>query len=194
MGEFIQDVITALALAAMSFASTNVDNLLIVAALLQGERRIRDVAGGFAAASGILLLIAWSFTAIAHVLPPTSLAWLGLLPIMLGLRMLLAPAAAGRTADAAGLSAMAVTVLLLANSADTLAVLGPLFAESERHVVVTLAIGYMLSAAVSLLLIARFSARVMRGLPLVEAAERMVPFLMIAIGTYVLMNTGTDIV
>jgi cadmium resistance protein CadD (predicted permease) len=194
MPEFLQDVMTALALAAASFISTNVDNLLIAATLARGNQTIRDVVGGYAMAIAVLLLIAWSFTAISRLFPPTALGWFGLLPIALGLRMLLKPAPADASMEPVRLSARAVALVLLANSADTLAVIGPLFAESEGHVVVALTVGYLLSAAVMLFFISRFSVQVRRELPLMGAAERAVPFLMIAIGVYVLVNTGTDLV
>ena len=82
--------------------------------------------------------------------------------------------------------------LLFANSGDTLAILLPLLVESNRASAVVIAISF-LGCAVLWALLARALAnqpalvrRLQRG------GERLMPWVMIAVGIYILLNTATD--
>jgi cadmium resistance protein CadD (predicted permease) len=85
------------------------------------------------------------------------------------------------------------SALMIANGGDTIAVFAPLFAETELGGVPVLILGY-LATAVSLSFLAGYVC-VFPNLskPLKKYGARVAPYIMIGIGIYILLNTGTDL-
>lgn len=193
MPEMWSDILSAVLLAIAAYASTNVDNLVLLGALAAGTDRQRVVIAGFGVASVLILCVAMSFSLLSHLIAPRMLGWLGVLPIALGLRQLFFRGGGGDRVGMSQVSAQAVALLMLANSADTLAVFGSLFAESETLVVIVLALSFAVIAAVWAALVKMISGGSRRLSSITAAVSKAVPFIMIAIGTYVLLDTGTDL-
>lgn len=193
MLELVTDSATALLLAFAAYASTNFDNLLLMGTMTASAPDPRVVARGYVLAAAAVLLVSLLFVFLSFVVAPHVLGYLGIVPILFGLRMLFGSDAAPDAATATGPAAPAVAALLFANSSDTVAVFGSLIAESENHVVVALALGFVLAAAVWLRLIHSLSRRLLAGSRAQSLVARLMPFVMIAIGIYILVDSGTDL-
>ena len=193
MPDLWSDIVSAVILATVAYASTNLDNLFLLGAMAAGSGRHRTVIAGFAFASVLILGVSMSFSLLSHLIAPRMLGWLGIVPIAMGLRQLFFRGRSRNQVGSGQVSAQAVTLLLVANSADTLAVFGSLFAESETLVVIVLALGFAVTAIIWGGLVKVVSGGSARLSSLTAIAARAVPFVMIALGTYVLLDTGTDL-
>jgi len=191
--EICQDVITGLGLAFTAYAATNLDNLLVLCGLIAGGARRGSVAVGFAAAGSLIILLASSFIFLSYVVPPGKLSYLGVVPIVLGLRMLIHHRAATTRTVQAKANFTSVSVLLIANSSDTIGAFAPMLAESESIVRLALVGGYIASAVILFLLVLGFSRRLSKLADREKVAHRVTAVIMICVGAYVLLNTGTDL-
>jgi cadmium resistance protein CadD (predicted permease) len=193
MPEIWQDFSTGFSLALIAYAATNVDNFLALVGLNVGTAESRVVVRGFAIATAATLALAASFTLLSYVISPGSLGYLGVIPIVMGLRLL---ASAGTEPDSVvsrQVTAASVSGLLVANSMDTVATLGSLFAESEPVVRVSLVLGYVVTALIMIRAVLHVSRRADRLFGNGKLARYMAPLVMIGVGCYVLINTGTDL-
>ena len=129
-----------IALGITAFAATNVDDSLLLL-LLFGDRRFRarHVFAGQAVGIGLLVLISLLVALLALAVPGRWVGLLGLLPIVIGGRELLARRDGGReeaTPSATAVTratpgwrrAASVAGLTLANGGDNIGVYAPLFA------------------------------------------------------------------
>jgi len=188
---------------AVSFLFTNLDNLILgVLTLGAQHRRTLPILLGMVTASLLVLLLSGVGVAIGAAFDANLLGYLGIAPIAIGLYMLFY---AGRGQPALTEEASAVqegssaagiwlgtTTLLFANSGDTLAILLPLLVESGRSAALVIA-GSFLTCAVLWALLARLLSRQpMLVRRLQDSGERFVPWIMIAVGIYILLDTGTD--
>jgi cadmium resistance protein CadD (predicted permease) len=187
--------IAGVALAA--FASTNLDNLLLLT-VLQGQAHQSKLAVfcGYVGAIVLFVLAGLIATRLADALPVDKIGYLGLVPISLGVYRLISLRRSAGNGEAAvpaqALGVGAVGALTLANGGDTIAVILPLFAETEDALVWVLA-GTIVSAAVLWFAISRVIAKqawVQRTLLRVE--RWLVPTLLIVVGFYILLDTSTD--
>lgn len=185
---------TAMLLVPFAYASTNVDNLLILATVASGRSHRAAVTTGFVLASLVVLAVSASATVIESLIPPAVLGYLGLAPICMGIYLLLAPEPEQDQAKVAAATWPAITLTLVANSSDTVFALGPLFAESDASARIGLTAGFAIGATLWLALILRISSRLARSRRLAHIAPRLTPWMMILVGVYVLSNSVTDVV
>lgn len=187
--------IVGLALAA--FASTNIDNLLLLT-VLQGQAHQSRLAVfcGYVGVIVAFVVVGLIATRLADELPVDRIGYLGLVPITLGVYRLIAlrrsAGDGGAVAQTQALGVGAVAALTLANGGDTIAILLPLFAETDDTLIGVLA-ATIVGAAVLWFGISRAIAKqawVQRTLLRVE--RWLVPVLLIVVGFYVLLNTSTD--
>ena len=181
-------------LVSITYAATNVDNLLIMATLAAGMANRSAVITGFVLASIAVLLIASLATFIEDLLPAAALGYLGFVPISIGVYLLFDSGSPKDNTGNRRTTWPAITGLLLANSGDTIFALGPLFAESEDAARIGIAAGFMVIAAVWLALILNMSSRVAASARLSRLGHWLAPWMMILIGLYILTDTGTDLV
>ena len=188
------DVIAGLILAMIAYASTNVDNLLLVTSTASRAGSRRPVVYGFLLASVGVLSVSVAFTATAELFAPRALGLLGFVPIVVGLKILLNLHKAQENETMADVGALSVALVLLANSSDTIAVLGPLLAESEPVALFSMLAGYIVMAGIWLTLAIYLSERVAQMGMVMRAAKWATPIIMIAFGIYILLDTTTDTV
>lgn len=193
MPEFWQDLVTALFLAFVTYASTNLDNLLLLSGLAAGRADRRPIVYGFIAATLAMATIAVAFVLLSYLLAPGVIRYLGFVPIALGARMLISQPADEAKHAPVSLTSAGVALVLLANSIDTIASFGPLFAESEELAVAGLLAGLALTAGLWLMLVLRLSGSPALGGTTAGRLQRLTPFIMIAVGLYILADTGTDL-
>jgi len=201
MGLDATELIALTALVLGSFAATNLDNLLILVFLLGGsDARKAWVLLGFLVAVICLVSIAALGVALGAWLDPGLVGYLGLAPLSIGIYALYhqhfaaAPDAAGwqlQSRSGAGLGLSSFT-LMLGNSGDSLAVLMPLLAESNRESLLLIIACYLLAAVLWSLLSLLIAGREALARRIERSGSNLVPWVLIVVGVYILMDTGTD--
>jgi cadmium resistance protein CadD (predicted permease) len=127
---------------------------------------------------------------------PRQVGYLGFIPIGLGLYALVGRCLGTESTAAEQVSkshVLAIVALFLSVSFDSFAVFTPLLADSGPGYTMPILLGAAISAVAlavgGAVLASMAPARVSR----IERLQWLAPFLMIAIGLYVVINTGTDI-
>ena len=192
-------MLTILGLAAtgaVTLVLTNLDNLavLITLGLTSGRR---PALLGFLLAQ---ILVLGAALALAEGVEASVAGWagyLGIVPLALGL-WALRRQWLGQEAHAeprlAKTTVFAALVVFLSLSTDSFAALAPLFADTQPRLRLVVFLGAALAAA-ALGIAGMFLSRgaVKEG-GWLSRIERLGPYAMIAVGLYVLANTGTDAV
>jgi cadmium resistance protein CadD (predicted permease) len=185
---------TAILLVLVAYASTNIDNLLVMAALAGGSASRAAIVTGFLLASLVVLLVSAFAIVIETFVPPEILGYLGFAPLSIGLYLLLATGTSDSQRPLNAASWPAVTGLLIANSSDTVFALGPLFAESGPAARIGLVAGFVMIAPLWLALILGVSSKLASSKRLARIAPRIAPWMMILIGLYILSDSATDVI
>lgn len=184
---------------ASSFVATNTDNLLLLVLLQAGYRRQRSwVLAGYLVAVLLVVLVSLLGIAIGRVVDAGLVGYFGLIPIALGLRMLYGnwrgagpQASAGMALPGAG-PLLGTTAVLLANSSDSLLVLMPLLADTNRAGEAVVVSSYLACSLLWAALALAIGSR--RGLA--EAVEqrgaKLVPWVLLGVGLYLMLDTATD--
>lgn len=191
---------STLGLGAGAYLSSNLDNLLVLVALLAmpGLSRGAVLAGHLTGVLVVALGVS-SLVLIPEVVPAERLGLLGLVPVFLGLGRLYTLArgagmAMPEIASSRGRRGFSQALTLhVAGSADTLAVFGPLFVDSIDSARLMLLISFVTAAAtlaLSALVLARGAGRIAL---LSRAGAWATPVVMIAVGCYVLADTADDL-
>lgn len=197
MGNVV-DLLAAIALSGAGFLSTSLDNLfLLVGFYTSPGYRIKDAALGYVAAIGLVVAVAYGLGNAADLAPAAYLGYLGIVPIAIGIKQLFVlirergnGPERGETASAG--SFVSVLLVMLANSGDSLTVYLAIFADTKDGLEpVVLATALACALAVS-----GFAVWLV-GRPGVtdffrKVGKYVLPFLLIAVGLYVLTNTPTD--
>ena len=181
--------------AALAHLATNLDNLAIMVGLILTIGQLRTLSG-YLVAQTIMLAAAYVVSEGIEAELPHQVGYLGLIPIALGFYALFrrhftteveADEPAGRS------HVVAVVALFLSVSFDSFAVLTPLLADSGQ----VFTAGILIGAGVSALALGLLGAALAQLAPTkaarLERLEWLAPYVMIAIGLYVVVNTGTDI-
>ncbi len=187
------DIASALLLIIGAYAATNFDNLLVLGTITAAHPQRRSVISGFLLASVLVLVVCLCFTAFTLILPVGALGYLGVLPIVLGMRVLLQSVPETDQAAVAAPSTWAIAVLLLSNSVDTMLVFGPLIAESEPGVIIVIVAGFVVAVGAWLGLILKLSRRLRRFGKPGRVMHYLPGLIMVGIGVYILLDTGTDL-
>jgi cadmium resistance protein CadD (predicted permease) len=186
-----------------AFVATNLDNLALLAAFLVRYRhRTFIVAAAYLASVLILSLSGYGVSRAAEIVPVEYLAWLGLVPISLGIAGVVNLFRENSSADdtreiALGGSRaafLATVTSQLGNGADTILTFGALFADSNPAADTLIAITIAAMAVIFLV-----GARYAVGHPALRKsienhAHRITPFILIIVGAYILADTATDLV
>jgi cadmium resistance protein CadD (predicted permease) len=191
------EVWVLVAISAAAFVSTNLDNLLMLAALLaMTSSRPLPVLAGYLFATVLVVGTALVIGRVGDLIDTRYAGLLGLIPIALGLRglfgLLRGSAQAGpERKTSAGFWRTAALILPI--SGDSLAVYVSLLADTspglDAVATATLLVSALVFAGTAGLLVSRpgFGSRVGR------LGQRLMPWLMIGVGIYVLADTPTDV-
>lgn len=174
-------------LASVLFAATNADDLvLLIVFFSQPRARARGVVVGQLLGLGVLTGVSFIAAWLALAAPPTWLPWLGLAPLLLGLRWLFRPA--GDDAPAGLASWRTVAVVTIANGADNLGAYIPAFAlQSFGQKLVTA--GVFLVLAIVWCVLARAAVRHPAWGPFVQRwAGRLGPYVLIGLGLWIVAH------
>ncbi len=186
--------------AAAAFVATNLDNFfLLLSFLTMPSVRIKSVFLGFI--TGMLILIGISATAtlLPALIPVKYLGLLGIIPITVGIRQLIATSRgldpsgqiSAPTVSSSAFSAVVLTQI--SNGSDTIITFVPLIADSMPGAVVLI-----LATFVAMSLLLWRTARRVHLQPAVAALTKryghfLAPVILILVGSYILANTATDL-
>ena len=200
MGEW--EIWGLLLLVGGSFAATNLDNLVLLVVLLGAEAQNRfAVLLGFVVAAIGILCIAAVGAAIGTNLDPGLIGYMGIIPLLLGAYLLFKllrgdRAASERETAGAGtggsMGLLGTTLLMLSNSGDSLAIFFPLLAESDRDSLLMEVSAFLVMVLLWAALAWKIAAQPALARRIEQLGEKLVPFIMMAAGIYILMDTGTD--
>ena len=193
LGELSDLLLGALVIGPVGFFATSLDNLLILGGLLAAGWKRSAVSYGFMLGNVWVMLAALSTMVFGLFIPAAYLGYLGVVPVLLGIRMLIQTHDDNPETPAPG-GLMAVALITFTNSPDSLIVFGPLFIESEWLAVVGLVIGYMGCVLIGLALVRFGMAQGAIAERAQHFAPRLIPWLMILVGGYILWNSTTDLV
>jgi cadmium resistance protein CadD (predicted permease) len=198
------DLLPAMAIAVAVYASTNIDDLLILAVFFADPQvRVGAVVAGRFLGLAVLVLASAAAALLAMAVPGEWIALLGLVPLALGLRLL--PALFGKSGDAdeeeeealagarqsarRGFVAQSLTVagVTLANGGDNLGVYIPLFATAPQAIITYIAVFAVMTAAWCAL------GYLVVNNPLIGDRIRrhghvLLPVVLIALGLYILSD------
>lgn len=190
--------VTIIALAAGSFLASNVDNALILSGwLLAGHLSTRKVAAGYALAALITLCLSATLGYVLNVLPIQYIGFLAIVPILLGVKLIAEQVRQGPDTVGASrsvFSTLSVAIILLASSVDTVLVFAALFADSNPASDVLVAAGFLLAAAGWFVFVHKLTQSAARLRRISSAAQWLAPAMMIIVGSYIFLNTATDVV
>lgn len=184
-----------------SFVATNLDNLLILVMLLGTTGRLWPLLAGFLAAQGVVMLAAMLGLVLGAWLDAGLVGYLGLLPLALGLNGLRRQLAYDAvTAEApldlaergSGGMFAGTLVLMLGNSGDSLALLLPLLADTQAGLLAPVLLLWVLAALVWAGLVWALGANRPLARMLEQQGKRYLPWVMILVGIYILLDTATD--
>lgn len=188
------DLIAAAAGAALVFAATNIDDIVVltvlfVAARGTGRPRRRHIVAGQYLGIGALVTAAVVAAAGLLVVPDPWTGLLGLLPIGLGVRALLARSDSDQPPAVVG-SLLGVAGVTIANGADNIAVYVPVFRSLDPPT----GLVYLLVFA-ALVAVWCGAAALLGGHPRVVAlvgrvGHWLVPVIFVGIGVVILVTSG----
>jgi len=181
------------------FLATNIDNLLLMVGwMIGGGTPHRHILGGYVLATAGVLGVSLLLGLSSGQLPVEYIGYLGLVPILLGARVLLARlrhgpvAMAGNVTMQAGSAGVATT--LFSNSVDTILVISPLLGDTHSRFDMVIVVAYLAVACVWFALAYILHARTVRLKWLSSKAQWVAPLIMITVGLYILDNTLTDMI
>lgn len=185
-----------LALSAVTaHVATNLDNLAIMVGLILTVGQLRTLSG-YLIAQGLMLTAAVIVSAGLETGLPRQVGYLGLIPIGLGLYALVCRCMGRESVAAEQVSkshVMAIIALFLSVSFDSFAVFTPLLADFGPGYTAPILLGAGLSAVGLAIGGAALASMAPALVSRLERLEWFAPYVMIAIGLYVVINTGTDI-
>ena len=187
-------MLTSVALGAFLFASTDIDDLLLLVVLF-ADRRLTTrqiVVGQFA---GLYALFAVSFllAASARAVPPAYVGLAGLAPILIGAKKLIdrddEETVAERMRGFGGVALVAASTV--ANGGDNIGVYTPVFAASGAAEIAVFGLVFAVMTGVWLALARGLVRHPALAAPIRRYARFAVPLALIGIGLSVLYRAGT---
>lgn len=196
------EALTLVGLVISGFVATSIDNLLILVVLLGANSERRSaVLIGFIVSSVLVICLSVLGVAIGSMIGANLIGYLGLVPLLLGIQMLYVAYRGGqrdtehvdsltkRTESGIWFSTF---VLMFSNSGDSIAVFLPLLAESGGGALSVIICSYLVMALLWAGLSYMISGQRSLARRIEHRAEKIVPWIMIGVGAYILLDTATD--
>jgi cadmium resistance protein CadD (predicted permease) len=187
---------------AAAYVATNLDNFILLVALLGRYRQHTvNVVAGFFVCTLIFAVVALWIGMAANFVPVQYLGFLGFVPVVMGVYELIRLRRGGaqvtetekESFDGAKKVFMTTLSSQLANGTDTVVVFSVLFIDSvpaaDFLTILTIAVMAFIFLCVGVYAVRHptLSRRIDRY------AHRVMPFVLIAVGLYVVANTATDL-
>ena len=185
-----------------SFVFTNLDNLVLLVVMLGADAQSRAaVILGFLASAICVLCICAIGAVIGANLDPGLIGYMGLAPLMMGVYLLYKlfrgdkpdlPSEGDHNPGAQASGLVGSFLLMFSNSSDSVAIFFPLLAESGRDALLWIVSTFLLFALLWAALAWRIADQPLIARRIEKAGEKLVPWIMIGMGVYILLDTGTD--
>jgi cadmium resistance protein CadD (predicted permease) len=182
-----------LALAITLFASTNIDDLVVLIGFFADRRfRTRDIVAGQFAGVAALYLASASGSLLSLVIPRAYLGLLGILPIVIGIRKLsdLRRDASAPENSSQG-SVAGVTLVTIANGGDNIAIYIPAFAVHSSAENAVIAMVFVAMTALWCMLAHWMVNHRRFGAPLRRYGHIFAPMVLIGLGLVIIYKAGT---
>jgi len=196
----LSHLLASLGLAAVTFACTNIDDLFVLVGFLSDPAyRPRAVVLGQYLGIGTLVVSSVICALVALVIPRNYIGLFGLAPIAIGLSRLYTvwrrdsgddPAEVSHSARAGSAKTLIVAGITVANGSDNLGIYIPMFATSTTA---DLTVSITVFAAMTALWCAAAHFLVRHptlGAPIRHWGRRVLPFVLVALGVYILGKGG----
>lgn len=193
--------VALLALAIGLFVTTNIDDIFVLVGFFSDPRfKPRQIAIGQLAGLATLYAASVVFSLLALVVSAATIGFLGVLPIAIGLKKIEELRRPGEPEDdredgaigsASRGNILAVAAVTIANGGDNLSIYTPIFAARSGPDVVL--IGLVFAAMTLTWVGAAFWLMHHRtlGAPIRRYGRRVIPFVLVALGFYILEEMGT---
>jgi len=191
-----------LLLVGSSFVATNLDNLVLLVVMLGADAQSRAaVILGFLTSAICVLCISAIGAVIGANLDPGLIGYMGLAPLLMGVYLLYKlfrgdkpdqPSEDDSSSGAQASGLLGSFLLMFSNSGDSVAIFFPLLAESGRDALLWIVSAFLLCALLwsALAWLIADQPRIARRIE--QVGEKLVPWIMIGAGLYILLDTGTD--
>ncbi len=187
-------------LAITLFASTNVDDLVVLIGFFADRRfRARDVVAGQYAGLAILFLGSLAGALLSLMIPIAYVGLLGIFPILIGIRKLIAlrpeqlppdqTTGLRRTASYGNIASVALVTI--ANGGDNIGVYVPSFAVHSGSQIAIIAVVFVAMTALWCMLAHRMVSHPRFGAPLRHYAHIFAPVVLIGLGILIIHDAGT---
>lgn len=179
---------------ALSYVLTNIDGLFAFFAIAVSGRH-RQAIAGFLAAQAIVTGGAYATGAGVTFFSPHLIGYLGVVPLGLGLwelRKTYRAQEANVVLTGEGHSVLSSMTLFLALSTDTFVLMAAFIADSSPGYDRFILVGALIAVASLLLAGTLLAASLKDNRTVQRFFERLSPFVMIAAGIYILLDTATD--
>ncbi|MBW4444724.1 MAG: cadmium resistance transporter [Plectolyngbya sp. WJT66-NPBG17] len=195
---------TAIATSITAFAATNLDDILILMlffAQVDHNLRPKHIWMGQYVGFGVLILASLPGFFGAYFIPRPWLGLLGLLPIALGLNHLFQEESTPQTVNPEALEhkpqsflapqVYQVAAVTIANGGDNIGIYVPLFANSTPTSLVITVIVFFIMIAVWCTIANSLSRHPAIAQFITRYGDRVVPFVLIGLGIYILLESKT---
>jgi cadmium resistance protein CadD (predicted permease) len=180
--------------AAVAFAATNVDDIVILAVLFArtgATFRARHIVAGQALGFAVLVVAGLAAGVGLLALPEEAVGLIGIVPIALGVRAFIA-ARRGDEDDAApraAIGSLGVASITIGSGADNVAVYAPLFATAgfDGFVTTVVVFGVLLAALLAAGRLIGSRSAVVRAVH--RAGDYAVPVVLIALGVFIVLQS-----
>lgn len=190
-----------LALAIGLFVTTNIDDIFVLLGFLSDPRfKPRQIALGQLTGLAALYGASVVFSLMALVVPPAYIGFLGVLPIGIGLVKMRElrqgeesgdDSTDGATRSQARGNVLAVAAVTIANGGDNLGIYTPLFATRSGPDVAVIGVVFAAMTLAWVGTAAWLTHHRTLGAPIRRYGRRLVPFVLVALGFYILDEAGT---
>ena len=182
-----------LALAVTLFASTNIDDLVVLIGFFADCRfRARDIVAGQFAGVAALFLVSAAGSLLSLVIPKTYLGLLGILPIVIGIRKLsdLRHDTSAPESRNQG-SVASVTLVTIANGGDNIGIYIPAFAVHSGAEIGVIAMVFVAMTALWCMLAHWMVNHRRLGAPMRRYGHIFATLVLIGLGIVIIYKAGT---
>lgn len=198
----MEEIVLAISVSFVAFLSTSIDNLFLLVTLsLHPKYGTGKVRAGYLLAIVLMLIICVILAQSAQLMPTYLIPYIGLVPLGIGTyelyQLLFNREDTGKVAheglDAGKGTIWAIAIIMLTHSWDSIGVLAPLFADTRTSLIPWMAISVLVTGALLILTGQWAVSHPQIRKILAKIAPKILPFLLIGVGLYILTNTPTDV-
>ena len=195
----MESLLALLGLAIILFASTNIDDLVILVGFFADPAfRPNDVVAGQCAGVAALFSVSLALSLLSMVIPKAYIGLLGIFPILIGVRKLLSlrdhndepgetpPSATRRYGQIA-----AVALITIANGGDNVGIYVPAFAVQTGSAMILIAMVFVVMTALWCYFAHWLVSHPKVGPPIRNYARLAVPVVLIGLGFLIMYQAGS---